>query len=72
METIIRYAEITDYSWLKEHNRHISEKVLRIKIDNRLVRQPGCLSRTFSPTQVSQNAPRFAVFKRLLFKNFSF
>jgi hypothetical protein len=29
----------------------------------RLVRQPGCLSRTFSPTQVLQNAPHFAVFQ---------
>jgi ribosomal protein S18 acetylase RimI-like enzyme len=35
METIMRYAETTDYSWLREYDRHISEKVLRLKIDNK-------------------------------------
>ena len=29
----IRYAEISDYSWLKEHDKHISGEILKIKID---------------------------------------
>ena len=28
----IRYAETTDYLWLKEHDRHISEETLKTKI----------------------------------------
>jgi GNAT superfamily N-acetyltransferase len=35
MEIIMRYAEITDYLWLKEHDQNISEKVLKMKIDNK-------------------------------------
>ena len=34
MDTIIRYAKNNDYLWLKEHDKHISEKVLMNKIDN--------------------------------------
>jgi hypothetical protein len=30
---LIRYAEITDYSWLKEHDKNISDEILKIKID---------------------------------------
>jgi len=29
----IRYAEIKDYLWLKEHDRHISEETLKTKIE---------------------------------------
>jgi hypothetical protein len=32
---IIRYAEITDYLWLKEHDRHISEGTLKTKIESK-------------------------------------
>jgi len=28
----IRYAEITDFLWLKEHERYISDQILEIKI----------------------------------------
>jgi N-acetylglutamate synthase-like GNAT family acetyltransferase len=31
---IIRYAEITDYSWLKEHDKYISEEILITKIES--------------------------------------
>jgi N-acetylglutamate synthase-like GNAT family acetyltransferase len=34
---IIRYAEITDYSWLKKHEQHISENKLKVKIDSKEV-----------------------------------
>jgi ribosomal protein S18 acetylase RimI-like enzyme len=30
----IRYAVIDDYPWLIEHEKHISEKILRSKIEN--------------------------------------
>jgi len=30
---VIRYAEISDYLWLKEHDKHISGEILKIKID---------------------------------------
>jgi len=29
---IIKYAEITDFSWLKEHEQYISDKMLEAKI----------------------------------------
>jgi len=32
---IIRYAEIADYLWLKEHDRHISEEILKTKIESK-------------------------------------
>jgi ribosomal protein S18 acetylase RimI-like enzyme len=32
---VIRYAEITDYLWLKEHKRHISDEILKTKIGNK-------------------------------------
>jgi len=32
---IIRHAEITDYLWLKEHDRHICEKILKTKIKSK-------------------------------------
>jgi len=32
---IIRYAEITDYSWLREHDKHISEEILITKIESK-------------------------------------
>jgi len=28
----IRYAENTDYLWLKEHDKHIADEILKIKI----------------------------------------
>ena len=31
---IIRYAENADYLWLKEHEKHISEKILKTKIES--------------------------------------
>ncbi|MCL2381679.1 MAG: GNAT family N-acetyltransferase [Treponema sp.] len=34
MDINIRYAENTDYLWLKEHDKHISGKVLKNKIEN--------------------------------------
>jgi len=34
MDTNIRYAENSDYLWLKEHDDHISEKILKKKIEN--------------------------------------
>jgi ribosomal protein S18 acetylase RimI-like enzyme len=34
-ETIIRHADNNDYSWLSENDRHISEKLLKNKIDNK-------------------------------------
>ena len=34
MDINIRYAENNDYLWLKEHEDHISEKILKKKIDN--------------------------------------
>ncbi|MDR2598823.1 MAG: GNAT family N-acetyltransferase [Oscillospiraceae bacterium] len=30
----IRYAKNNDYLWLKEHDKHISEKILKNKIEN--------------------------------------
>jgi len=30
---IIRYAEMTDYLWLKEHEKHISDHILKRKIE---------------------------------------
>jgi ribosomal protein S18 acetylase RimI-like enzyme len=30
---IIRYAENADYLWLKEHEKHISEEILKTKIE---------------------------------------
>jgi hypothetical protein len=35
MDIIMRYGEITDYLWLKEHDENISEKTLKLKIDNK-------------------------------------
>ncbi|GHU70670.1 N-acetyltransferase [Spirochaetia bacterium] len=32
---LIRYAEITDFCWLIEHDQHISDETLKIKIDNK-------------------------------------
>jgi ribosomal protein S18 acetylase RimI-like enzyme len=32
---IIRYAEIADYLWLKDHEKHISEEILRTKIETK-------------------------------------
>ena len=29
----IRYAEMTDYLWLKEHEKYISDKILKTKIE---------------------------------------
>ena len=29
---IIRYAEITDFQWLKEHDKHISDEILKTKL----------------------------------------
>jgi ribosomal protein S18 acetylase RimI-like enzyme len=38
MENIImRYGEITDYSFVKEHEQHISNEILENKIDNKEV-----------------------------------
>jgi len=34
---IIRYAEITDYVWLKEHEKYISDKILQTKIETKEV-----------------------------------
>ena len=34
MDINIRYVENNDYLWLKEHENHISEKVLKKKIEN--------------------------------------
>jgi len=34
MDINIRYAENYDYLWLKENDDHISEKILKKKIDN--------------------------------------
>ncbi|GHV09248.1 hypothetical protein FACS189485_21620 [Spirochaetia bacterium] len=34
---LIRYAEITDFGWLKEHDKHISNEILKIKIENKEV-----------------------------------
>jgi len=33
----IRYAEITDYLWLKEHEKYISDKILKTKIESKEV-----------------------------------
>ena len=33
-EIIIRYADNSDYSWLIENDKHISEKILKSKIEN--------------------------------------
>ena len=33
----IRYAEITDYLWLKEHEKYISDKILKTKIEKKEV-----------------------------------
>ena len=33
----IRYAEIADYPWLKEHDEHIAGEVLKTKIDQKEV-----------------------------------
>jgi ribosomal protein S18 acetylase RimI-like enzyme len=32
---IIRYVEASDYSWLKEHDKHVSDEILRIKIESK-------------------------------------
>ncbi|GHU16520.1 N-acetyltransferase [Spirochaetia bacterium] len=32
---LIRYAEITDFGWLIEHDQHISNETLKIKIENK-------------------------------------
>jgi len=32
---IIRYAETTDYLWLKEHEKHISDNMLKRKIESK-------------------------------------
>jgi hypothetical protein len=32
---LIRYAEITDYQWLKEFDKHITDKILKIKIKSK-------------------------------------
>jgi len=32
---IIRYAEMTDYLWLKEHEKHISDLILKRKIESK-------------------------------------
>jgi len=32
---IIRHAKIADYSWLKEHDKHISEETLKTKIESK-------------------------------------
>jgi ribosomal protein S18 acetylase RimI-like enzyme len=32
---IIQYAEINDYLWLKEHDKHISDEILKIKISSK-------------------------------------
>ena len=34
---IIRYAEITDFIWLKDHDEHISKEILDIKIKSKEV-----------------------------------
>jgi ribosomal protein S18 acetylase RimI-like enzyme len=34
---IIRYAEITDFLWLKEHEKYISDKILTTKIETKEV-----------------------------------
>jgi ribosomal protein S18 acetylase RimI-like enzyme len=31
---VIRYAGIADYVWLKEHEKHISEEMLKVKIES--------------------------------------
>ena len=35
MEIKIRLADNSDYLWLNEHDRHISEKILKNKIENK-------------------------------------
>ena len=35
MDINIRFVENNDYLWLKEHDNHISEKILRKKIENK-------------------------------------
>jgi ribosomal protein S18 acetylase RimI-like enzyme len=32
---LIRYAEITDFGWIIEHDKHISNEILRTKIENK-------------------------------------
>ena len=32
---LIRYAEITDFSWLAEHDQHISNEILKTKVENK-------------------------------------
>ena len=32
---IIRFAEDSDYSWLKENDQHISDEILKIKITSK-------------------------------------
>jgi hypothetical protein len=34
MDINIRYAKIGDYSWLSEHDKHISERIIKNKIEN--------------------------------------
>ena len=34
MDINIRYAENNDYLWLNEHDKHISENILKNKIEN--------------------------------------
>jgi ribosomal protein S18 acetylase RimI-like enzyme len=34
---IIRYAETTDFLWLKEHEKYISDKILKTKIETKEV-----------------------------------
>ena len=36
-KTIIRFADNNDYPWFCEHDKHISEKILKNKIDNKEV-----------------------------------
>ena len=33
-DIVIRYADNSDYSWLIENDKHISEKILKSKIEN--------------------------------------
>jgi ribosomal protein S18 acetylase RimI-like enzyme len=35
IKLLIRYAEITDLDWLIEHEQHISNEILKTKIDNK-------------------------------------
>ena len=37
MKINIRYANSNDYSWLIKHDEHISEKIMKNKIENKEV-----------------------------------